>query len=233
MSRLWDGAPPGRRRDDPDTWVGPLPRRRGESRQRQPPPRLPLELPRARRRALDGAPAGHRAQGVGHGRADARRGTARQAGAHPRNLLHPALRRPPAPGPGLSHRRPPLPSRRRRLHRRRAAGRGQLHGLARKPPRLLPDLHLPVPPRQRRGRLREGAHGLQRAHPRGHPRPRGGHRLLAPPPRPHGQPQHLAPAAPGGALRLREDGDRAKPRKSPPQPDMWRDWSDEMRAIPI
>ena len=23
-ARLWDGAPPGRRRDDPDTWVGPF-----------------------------------------------------------------------------------------------------------------------------------------------------------------------------------------------------------------
>ncbi|MDE2706382.1 MAG: hypothetical protein OXI35_15030, partial [Gemmatimonadota bacterium] len=23
-ARLWDGAPPGRRRDDPDTWAGPF-----------------------------------------------------------------------------------------------------------------------------------------------------------------------------------------------------------------
>ena len=52
---------------------------------------------------------------------------------------------------------------------------------------------------------------LQPAHPRRHPRPDRRHRLLAPPPRPHGQPQHLAPAAPGGALRFRQEGHRANP----------------------
>ena len=154
VGRRTSGPPPRRSRH-----LGwPVPRRRRKPRRCQPPPRLSLELPRTGRRGVDGAPAGHRFQGMGHGRTNARQRTAHPARAHSRYLLHPTLRRSPAPSPRLPHRRPPLPPRRGRLHRRRAAQRRQLHGLARKPPLLLPDFHLSVPPRPRRNRLRKSAH---------------------------------------------------------------------------
>ena len=153
-TRLWDGAPPDRRRDDPDTWVGPF--RQDEEN-------------------LDGA--NHR-RGF--------RWNFREPGDEEWMVR-------------LLATEPKVWA-----FAEQMLGKGQLVQPERirgiyctlpygdHPPQTLGchtdghPFHLAVPPRPKRSRLRKSAHHIQSAHPRRYPRPSRRHRLLAPPPRPHG-----------------------------------------------
>ena len=142
--RLWDGAPEGRKRDDPDTWIGPFT-----------PEEENIDKSNNRRgfRWNFREPGGEEwmvqllatdPNVWADGGAAVRRRESGPTATRPGYLLHPALRRCPEEINRMPRRRTSVPSWGSRIYRRCTARRRRIYRLAREPSGLLLRLLFPI-----------------------------------------------------------------------------------------